>query len=169
MADWRIEPLGSRHDRGRFACGKPLLDDFLRTLVSQYGRRGLGRTFVALTSPGERVIGCYTLSSGSVSYQNLPQESARKLPRHPVPVVLLARLAVDRSAQGQGLGSLLLLDALRRSLHLADRLGIHAVEVHALDEDARSFYERYGFVPLLDHPFHLYLPIAVLRRLPGLG
>jgi GNAT superfamily N-acetyltransferase len=167
MADWRIEPLGRGHVRGAFSCGRPPLDDFLRRLVSQYATRNLGRTYVAV-EPGEtRVCGYYTLAAGALSFEHLPEASARKLPRHPVPVVLLARLAVDQAVQGQGLGEALLVDALRRCLGLADRLGIHAVEVDAIDEQARTFYKKYGFVPLLDHPLHLVLPIATIRD--GLG
>ena len=79
---------------------------------------------------------------------------------HPVPVVLLARLAVDKSTQGVGLGDWLLLDALQRSVDISSGLGIHAVEVDALDDQAAAFYRKYGFMPLLDEPLHLYLPLA---------
>lgn len=169
MDDWRIERLGKNHDRGGFDCGKAPLDDFLRGLVSQYEKRNLGRTYVA-GRPGEkRVLGYYTLASGAISFQNLPADAARKLPRHPVPVILLARLAVDRSAQGSGLGRALLVDALKRSLGLGDRLGIHAVEVDAIDAAAKAFYEKFGFVPLLDHAFHLYLPMATIKTAFGAG
>jgi GNAT superfamily N-acetyltransferase len=167
VADWQIGPLGRGHFRGAFSCGKPPLDDFLRRLASQYEKRNLGRTYVAV-QPGEtRVCGYYTLASGAVSFDHRPEASARKLPRHPVPVALLARLAVDQAVQGRGLGEALLVDALRRCLELADGLGIHAVEVHAIDEQARTFYEKYGFVPLLDHRLHLFLPVATIRD--GLG
>src|SRR5947207_4874978 len=148
MNDWLIERLNKTHQRDEFCCGKAPLDDFLRTLVSQYEKRNLGRTFVAVRPGEKRVWGYYTLASGALSFRDLPDEVARKLPRHPVPVILLARLAVDRSAQGQGLGSALLVDALERSLDLADRLGVHAVEVDAIDEQAEAFYRRSGFTPL---------------------
>lgn len=167
MDDWRIEPLGREHDRAAFSCGKPPLDDFIRRLVSQYEKRNLGRTYVAVR-PGEaRVCGYYTLASGAVAFEHLPEASAQKLPRHPVPVVLLARLAVDQTEQGRGLGERLLIDALRRCLELANRLGIHAVEVDAIDQPARAFYEKYGFVPLLDRELHLFLPIATIRDATG--
>jgi len=109
------------------------------------------------------VRGYYTIASGAVPFLNLPAPSARKLPRHPVPVILLARLAVDHSAQGQTLGESLLLDALGRSLTLAEALGIHAVEVDAIDQQAKAFYQKYGFQPLLDAELHLYLPVATIR------
>lgn len=170
MADWTIEPLDGYHDRAEFSCGKDSLDNFLRSLVSQYERRILGRAYVALaagkTQAGEspkRARGYYTLASGSVNFQNLPENASKKLPKHPVPVALLGRLAVDTSAKGQGLRGRLLTDALRRCLTLSSELGIHAVEVHALDEEAKLFYEHYGFATLLDDERHLYLPIATLR------
>jgi GNAT superfamily N-acetyltransferase len=109
------------------------------------------------------VLGYYTLASGALSYQNLPESSARRLPRHPVPVILLARLAVDQSVQGKGWGEGLLVDALQRGLDLADKLGIHAVEVDAIDQQAKAFYEKYGFAPLLDNEFHLFLPTATIH------
>lgn len=163
MADWTVEPFGKDHDRSAFACGKPSLDDFLRARVSQYEKRRLGKTFVAVPAGEKRVIGYYTLSAGAVSFEHLPADAARKLPKHPVPVVLLARLAVDASAQGKGLGEGLLLDALQRALDLSAGLGVHAVEVDALDESAAAFYRKYGFTPLLDDPLHLYLPIATVE------
>jgi GNAT superfamily N-acetyltransferase len=167
MGDWRIEPLKSGHVRGAFACGKPPLDEFIRRLVSQYEKRNLGRTYVAARTGEKVVLGYYTLASGSVAFQHLPEGSARRLPKHPVPVVLLARLAVDQSVQGQGLGEALLLDALHRCLDLGDKLGIHAVEVDAIDPQARAFYEKYGFVPLRDHTLHLFLPLATIRGVLG--
>ncbi len=162
MVDWVIEPLERGHQRDEFCCGKGPLDHFLHALVSQYEKRRLGRTYVVVRSGTKRVLGYYTLAAGAVSFDKLPAKLAKKLPRHPVPVVLLARLAVDQTAQGQGLGRLLLVDALRRCLDLAARLGVRAVEVDAIDEPARNFYMKYGFVPLEDNPLHLYLPIRTI-------
>ena len=167
MSDWQIERLDRSHERREFSCGRAHLDDFLRTLASQYEKRNLGRTYVAVRPGEKRVLGYYTLAPGSVSFESLPSRRARKLPRHPVPVVLLARLAVDQSAQGQGLGAALLVDALERCLTLAEALGVHAVEVDALDGVAKSFYEKYGFIPLLDAPNHLYLPVPTIRQALG--
>ncbi len=167
MAEWQIEPLGRDHFRGAFSCGKPPLDDFIRRLVSQYEKRNLGRTYVAVQSGEKRVCGYYTLASGAVAFEKLPEASARKLPKHPVPVVLLARLAVDQTVQGQRLGEALLVDALSRCLQLADKLGIYAIQVDAIDQQARAFYEKYGFVPLLDNELHLFLPVSTIRE--GMG
>ncbi len=164
MVDWIIEPFGKSHDRSAFTCGKPALDEFLRTRVSQYEKRRLGKTFVAVLQGEQRVRGYYTLAAGAVAFEHLPTVASTKLPKHPIPVILLARLAVDLSVQGQGLGEKLLLDALQRSLDLSDKLGAHAVEVDALDDSAISFYVKYGFSPLLDNPRHLYLPLATIDR-----
>ncbi len=164
MVDWIIEPFGKSHDRSAFTCGKPALDEFLRTRVSQYEKRRLGKTFVAVLQGEQRVRGYYTLAAGAVAFEHLPTVASTKLPKHPIPVILLARLAVDLSAQGQGLGEKLLLDALQRSLDLSDSLGAHAVEVNALDDSAIAFYVKYGFSPLLDNPRHLYLPLATIDR-----
>jgi ribosomal protein S18 acetylase RimI-like enzyme len=167
VGDWVIEPLGRDHDRSGFSCGKPPLDDFIRKLVTQYEKRNLGRTFVAVSPGATRVCGYYTLAAGSVTFPDLPKVVSKKLPRHPVPVVLLGRLAVDLFCRGQGLGHRLLTDALRRAMTHAEALGIYAVEVVAIDDEAKGFYERYGFLPLLDSPLHLFLPIATIRAASG--
>jgi hypothetical protein len=167
VADWIIEPFGKAHDRSAFTCGKPSLDDFIRTRVSQYEKRRLGKTFVAVPEGEKRVIGYYTLAAGAVTFEHLPTEASRKLPMHPIPVILLARLAIDRSTQCQRLGEGLLLDALQRSLDLSDNLGAHAVEVDALHDSAVAFYVKYGFATLLDNPKHLYLPLATIEKVLG--
>lgn len=167
MADWCIERLDRSHERGEFCCGKAPLDEFLRSLVSQYEKRNLGRTYVAVLEGEKRVRGYYTLASSAVAFAQVPPKIARKLPRHPVPVVLLARLAVDQSVQGQGLGAELLMDALRRCRELAAALGMFAVEVLAIDDEARRFDAKYGFMPLLDDGRHLYLPMKIVETLFG--
>jgi len=163
MAEWVIERLTSAHDRAAFSCGKAPLDTFLAALVSQYTKRRLGRTFVA-TEPGQaRVAGYYTLAAGAFDLSCLPPRDRKNLPKHPVPTVHLGRLAVDRAYQGKRLGETLLFHALRTALTASDTLGAFAVDVWALDEEARAFYEKYGFVPLNDNPFHLYLPMKTIE------
>ena len=154
----------SKHLRDDFSCGKSPLDDFLKSLVSQYEKRRLGKTLVLVRPPDHRVLGYYTLASGSVPFEHLPAKVAKKLPRHPVPVVLLARLAVDQSVRGKGLGGALLADALARILGFSRNLGIYAVEVDAIDGEAKAFYERHGFLPLADAELHLYLPLADFEK-----
>lgn len=161
--DWSVERLDSSHKRDAFCCGKRSLDNFVQLLVGQYERRRLGRTFVAVRPGEKRVNGYFTLASGSISFQDLPVKIAKRLPKHPVPVVLLARLAIDQTVQGLGLGKLLLMDALRRCLDVSRELGIYAVEVQAIDEEAKRFYEKFGFVCLRDDGLHLYLPIKTIE------
>jgi GNAT superfamily N-acetyltransferase len=164
MASWTIEPLSRSHQRDVFRSGSPPLDAFLHSHVSQYEKRHLGRTYVAVR-PGEpRVWGYYTLASGTVAFAHLPAKAAKKLPKHPVPVILLARLAVDETVHGQGLGKLLLEHALRQCLAIAESLGVHAVEVDAIDDSAKHFYAKYGFVSLEDDTRHLYLPIRDVQQ-----
>jgi GNAT superfamily N-acetyltransferase len=163
VGEWRIERLDRDHVREGCDCGKPSLNDFLRALVGQYEKRNLGRTYVALPESDRRVLGYYTLAGGSIDAEGLPANQAKKLPRHAVPVVLLARLAVDRNVHGRGLGGHLLRDALTRSLDLSERVGIHAVVVDALDAEAKAFYERFGFLPLTDDAMRLFLPMRSIR------
>ena len=167
--DWLIERFNrSLHDRHSFDCGKQSLDDWIKRRVSQYEKHDLARTYVAVRRGSPLVLGYYALSSHRVTFDCLLQDQAKGVPRIDVPVVLLGRLAVDTRFQGQGLGELLLLDALRRSEYVATQLGVRAVEVLAIDEVACRFYLKYGFLRLVDDPHHLFLPMRVIRQL-GLG
>ena len=156
-----IERLKTDHDRQAFDCGEPSLNDYLRRFARQNDEKGLGRTFVAVEPGSMDILGYYTLSSGGVRFDAVPV----KLPRYPVPVAHLARLAVDLKHRGKRIGETLLIDALARAARASDQLGIHAVEVIALDEAAKAFYLKYGFTPLLDVPLHLYLPMKTIRKL----
>jgi GNAT superfamily N-acetyltransferase len=169
VGEWRIARLERAHVRDGFDCGKPSLNGFLHSLVSQYEKRNLGRTYVALPAADQRVMGYYTLASGAIDVESLPANEGKKLPRHPVPIVLIARLAVDRSVQGRGLGGILLRDALTRSLELSESLGIHAVVVDALDDEAKAFYQKYGFLPLTNRGMRLYLGLGTIRQAGGTG
>lgn len=164
MAEWHVERLDRAHERAGFCSGKPPLDQFLHSLATQYEKRNLGRIYVAVQVGKTRVDGYYTLASGAISFKSVPAKAAKKLPKHPVPVALLARLAVDKTVQRGGVGKLLLMDALMRCLGLSQQLGIHAVEVEAIDQQARVFYEKFGFVALQDSDLHLYLPISTIAN-----
>jgi GNAT superfamily N-acetyltransferase len=165
MADWQIGRLQAMHERAGFTCGKPALDLFLHTLVSQYEKRHLGRTFVA-TEPGEAcVAGYYTLAAGAVDVSSLPEAARKKLPQHPVPTLHLGRLAVDEAFRGKRLGETLLFHALQAALELSDKLGAFAVDLWAIDDDAAAFYRKYGFLPLDDAPRHLYLPMKTIAAM----
>ena len=165
MAEWVIERLRPAHERAAFTCGAPSLEQFLHTLVTQYEKRRLGRTYVA-TEPGAlRVAGYYTLAAGSFDVTSLPPAEAKKLPKHPVPTIHVGRLAVDLDFRGRRVGETLLFHALRMALEFSDKLGAFSVDVRAIDDAAKSFYERYGFVSLADQMNHLYLPMKSIAAM----
>jgi GNAT superfamily N-acetyltransferase len=165
-ADWSIVPLGPAHDRRRFDCGEPALNDFLARHARQNQDSGVARSFVAVTAEQpERILGYYSLAVGAMARTNLPDKAAKRFPNFPIPIVRLARLAVDRQAQGLGLGDHLLMDALHRCRQAARDVGIVAVVIDAKHERARAFYARYEFETLPDQPLTLWLPMTVLQRL----
>jgi len=165
VADWVIERLMDRHDRAAFDCGKAPWNDWIRRYAGQYTRRGLARTYVLVHEGEVRVFGYYALSNRHLEFAHLPVNRAKGLPVSlPIPAVLIGRLAVDKAAQGQGLGDVLLADALRRILALADQIGIVAVLVEAIDDQARDFYLHRDFEPLTDHPRRLFVLLKDLRR-----
>lgn len=162
---WEIHDLDPDHDRAAFSCGHPSLDAFIKQFASQNQKTGVSRTFVA-TKPGEMIVrGYYALAAGSVQFQHLTEDQRKRLPKYPVPVAHLGRLAVDKSVQGQGLGAHLLLDALWRISRSERDLGIHAVEVVAIDDAAKRFYLKYGFTELADDPHHLFIAMKTVRQL----
>ncbi|GMU20300.1 MAG: hypothetical protein AMXMBFR13_03970 [Phycisphaerae bacterium] len=161
---WSIEKLAPQHDREGFDCGNALLNNYLHVLAGQYSRRDLGQTYVAHPADSNRVVGYYTISASGLEYQMLPQAMQKGLPRIQMPVVLLGRLAVDQSCQRRGIGRVLMIDAMVRVARLASELGIRAMEVEAINENAREFYLRHGFVSLQDDLRHLYLPMAAVRK-----
>jgi GNAT superfamily N-acetyltransferase len=165
MATWTIRRLDKSHDRSTFDCGQPMLNEWLQDRAGQFDRRDLSRTFVATRPAEPLVLGYYAISTHRVIHDVLPAVEAKGLPRLDVPVVLIGRLAVDQSVQGQGLGALLLVDALRRSAQISEQVGIRAVEVDALDDAAKNFYLKFGFRPLLDDPRHLFMPMHEIRKL----
>jgi GNAT superfamily N-acetyltransferase len=167
-AEVAFEPLGAGHDRSAFACGEPALDDYLRRRATQDVRRRVARAFVAVDRASGVLAGYYTLSAASFSRQQLPEAVARHLPHYPVPAAILGRLAIDQRYQGRGLGELMLADAIKRVLHASEAVAVHAIVVDAMSDRAKTFYERYGFIPFVDTPHRLYLPLdAALKARPG--
>lgn len=158
----RIEKLRRDHPVEDFDCGREPLNRYLTRYAWQSQQAGAAQTYVGLD--GDVVVGYHTLTVGQVSREEAPQRLSKGLARHPVPIMLLARMAVDRRWQGQGVGKALLRDALERTLQAADIAGIRAFAVHAKDEQARSFYERFGFVPSPTDPLHLFLLLKDVRH-----
>lgn len=164
-SDWRVEPLDGQ-DRSNFDCGVEALDRYLRQQAGQDAKRFIATTWL-LT--GERgIAGYYTLSASSVDLSELPPDQVKqlRLPRYPkVPVTLLGRLAVDARYRGQGLGQLLLADALKRSFLATAQVASVAVIVDAKDEGAEAFYAYHGFLPFPDRRARLFLPMATIVKL----
>lgn len=138
-----VETLTKTHDLSAFDCGKASLDDWLRRYAWQNQAADAARSYVVHRA--YRVVGYFSLAYGSVQREEVPERIAKGLARHPIPVVVLARLAVDRDEAGRGLGKALLKDALLRIERAADMAGARAVLVHAIDQDARTFYEHFDF------------------------
>lgn len=159
----KIEPLGKHHDRAVFSCGLPELDRYLARQAGQDVRRRIARVFVCTTRESDTVLGYYTLSALAVDLSALPRELSRKLPRHPVPCALIGRLAVDQSARGQGLGRMLLADAIKRTRSASDIMAIHAIVVDAKNSTAKQFYEGFGFTPMEQYPMRLFLPLGPIH------
>jgi predicted N-acetyltransferase YhbS len=158
---WRIEPLNQSHSRDNFDCGDEALNRFIRQYARQQQTRGLNCSYVALPEAGQTVVGFYSLSAGSIAFSEL--DAALKLPRYPVPVARLGRLAVDRAWQQQGVGQALLAHAFKLIVVLSEQIGIYAAVVDAKHERAKAYYHQLGFIPCQDRTLTLYLPVATLR------
>lgn len=163
MAPLRIEKLSARHDLGDFDCGSEPLNRFLKRYALTSQQAGGSQTYLALF--GESVVGYYTLVVGHVEFDDAAERLRKGLARHPVPVLVLARLAISQENQGQGLGAGLLKDAMLRALQAADIVGIRALIVHAKDDRAKAFYERFNFLPSPTDPDHLFRLLKDLRSL----
>lgn len=161
MTTHRIEKLQRTHDLGTFDCGQEALNRFLVRYAFQNQQAEASQTYVALSD--DEIVGYYTLVVGQVEHSDAPERLSKGLARHPVPIMLLARLAVSVTFQGKGLGIGLLKDAMLRTLQAADIAGIRAFAVHAKDDDARSFYERFDFVSSPSDPYHLFLLLKDVR------
>lgn len=158
------EPITADHVVAAFDSGRPVLDRWLASRALGNEREGGSRTYVV--SRGGAVVGYYCLSAGAVTHGVAPGRIRRNMP-DPIPVMLLGRLAVARSHQGQGIARALVRDATLRTLQAADIAGIRALLVHALDEEAASFYRHLGFVASALDPLILMLPLATARKALG--
>jgi GNAT superfamily N-acetyltransferase len=169
-----VELLTKDHDRTQFDCGVSSLNTYLQRQASQDQSRKVASVFVSCVQSARQVRGYYSLSSATISIDELSERQQKRLPHYPrVPATLIGRLAVDKQARGQGLGSLLLLDALARAHRASETVASYAVTVDVLEvqPDPLKFYEQYGFTRVRSHPRQLYLPMAtidqLLREKPG--
>ena len=158
-------PLDARHDLSALDCDVPALNNYLKKFALQSQHSQSARTYVATRQ--ECVVGYYTLAAASVRREETAARVAKGLAAHPVPVILLARLAVDEGEKGKGLGTGLLKDALLRAVQAADIIGCRAVMVHAKDDGAKAFYQRFGFAPSPNDPARLCLLMKDIRASLG--
>jgi GNAT superfamily N-acetyltransferase len=165
MDETRIEVLSPGHECGSFECGKTPLNAFLRQHAIVNHERGVSRVYVAVRGSSRQILAYYAASAGSFLRDHLPPDDQTGLPRYPLPTAHLGRLAVDHTCRGQRLGEGLLFHFLKTACDVAERVGIFAVDLFAKDDDAKGFYQKYGFIPLQDDEFHLYLPMATVRAM----
>jgi GNAT superfamily N-acetyltransferase len=164
LTAWHEEPIGRQHDREAFDCGEAALNEFLRRYARKSHELGGAKTFLAIDDGDQKtILGFYSLSPASVAYARTPEVARRGLARYDVPAFRLARLAVDRRMQGQGLGGQLLLAAGRRCLLASAEVGGVALLIDAKNERAARWYAGYGAVPLLDAPLSLLLPLKTIE------
>lgn len=157
------EPLARGHDVEAFDCGVESLNVWLKQHAVRSKAAGSGRTFVIGDAEQRRIVGYHALAAASIVPEQATARAAKGMPRHPIPAALLARLAVDTSVQGRGIGAWLLRDAMLRTLSAAEAVGIRVLLVHALDDNACRFYERHGFEPSPTDPLNLQMLLKDIR------
>jgi GNAT superfamily N-acetyltransferase len=161
-----IEKLHRTHNVEQFTCGQPELDRFLIRHALQAQQSNSSQTYAAVSD--DEIVGFYTIVAGEVQRAHAPERVIKGMSRHPIPLLVLARLAVHINAQGRGIGSGLLLDALGRTLQVADVIGVRALAVHAKDDRAAAFYRHFGFMPSPTDTRHLFMIIKDIRLAAGL-
>jgi GNAT superfamily N-acetyltransferase len=154
--------LDSSHDRRHFDCGVDPLNAYLKQYALQNQKKGIIRNYVVCRDG--RVVGYYALAYGSVSQASAPPIITKGTGKYPIPLMILARLAVDLQEKGQGLGRALLKNAVLRTLQAADIAGLKAILVHAKNSEGQEFYEKHGFIPSPSDPLHLFFPLDALRK-----
>ena len=164
--NWNIEMFNSEvHNREKFSCGVPDMDEYFKKYASQDVKRNVTRLYVIIDQDTNAVAGYYSLSATSFDRKSMPKNFAKRLPRYPVPAVLLARLAVDSSYQNCGLGSMLLVDAFKKVLQVDTLIGVVALLVDALNKEVVGFYQKSEFVQSDDNELRLFLSMADIKDL----
>jgi GNAT superfamily N-acetyltransferase len=156
-------PLGREHQLAGFDCGVSSLNIWLIDHARGAAGAGSARTYAIVDAEQGRVVGYHALTAASITHQEATERVRKGMPRYPIPAVLLARLAVDRSVQGQGLGALLLQDAMVRGLVASEKIGARLLLAHALDKSARDFYVRFGFEPSPTDPHNVQILMKDVR------
>lgn len=162
-----IKRLDKKHEKQLFSCGIVELDTYLHKQASQDLKKNVSVTHALTEHDSNLILGYYSLSSIGVFVSELPEETVRKLPKYPIlPAILLGRLAVDKKSQGNGIGELLLLDAIKRSLSVSEQIGAASIIVDAKNKKAANFYKRYDFIEFPENHHKLFLPISTVKSLP---
>lgn len=163
---WSFFPLDRSFSRDKFDCGIVELNEYLQKYALQNQKTGIAKTFVAIGNQEKsEIAGYYSVSMSQIERDTIPIQQAKRLPRYPIPAMLIGKLAVDKTSQGKGLGEELLIDALQKAVRLAGEVGIFAVRVDAINDRAKSFYLKYGFIPLEDRDSALFLPIKTIIKI----
>lgn len=157
------QPLGNEHRINGFGCGVGSLDIWLVKHARAAAGAGSARTYVVVDAEQDRVVGYHALSLASIEQADATDRGRKGMPKHPIPAMLLARLAVDREVQGKGIGAFLLRDAMSRALSVAEQAGMRLLLVHALNEKARAFYEHFGFESSPSDAMNLHLLVKDIR------
>lgn len=157
-----IQPLTGHHNRTSFDCGNTLLNTWLATTARQHDKKQYAKTFVAVhdNNPA-RILGYYAIIATEIKTTDLDAHQKKNLPQR-VPAILIGKLATDIEFQGQGLGKILLMNAMGRIKRLSEEVGIYLICVDAIDEKAASFYTKYGFIPPASNPLKLLLPLSCI-------
>lgn len=160
------EPLNSKHKKSDFSCGKEMLDNYIQKQANQDIKRKLSVCFVIKETETDLIRGYYTLSNNSIPLELVPNEIRNKLlgSYKVIPTILIGRLAIDKKFQGQGIGKLILVDALKRSYEISKTIGSFAVVVDPMDQDAEKFYKKYEFIKLPDSE-KMFLPMKTIGQL----
>jgi len=156
-----IAALDVNHKRKAFDCGETSLNTYLQQYARQNIKHRINKVFVATpVDCATKILGYYTLSAGSIGVHDLPLAQKRRLPKYPIPVALLGRLAIDKPYQGQGLGSILIADAIQRVEQASEVLAVYAIAVDALNPSAAKYYRQFGFIAFSEQPLKLFLPLG---------
>jgi GNAT superfamily N-acetyltransferase len=163
--EWIFCSITSKVNRDSFDCGISELNDYLKKYARQNHQKGIARTIVAISAIGNPdVLGYYSVSMSEIQRESLPQKYSKGLPRYPIPALRIGKLAVARTMQGKGLGKALLMECLRLAIRLASDVGVFAVIVDAINEQARNFYLKYGFILLENQERSLFISLGTLSK-----
>ena len=161
-----LVPVTKPLSKAAFDCGYPELNQYFRLYAYKNDQLSIGKTFVAITEAGQ-VAGYMTISTAQIAAGSFPEELRAKLPRYPVPAFRIGKLAIDLRFQGSGSGRWLLTQALKKAVDVSASVGLYTVLVDAIDDKAKSFYVKYGFIPFEGHPLTLFLPLATIKAAIG--